>query len=313
MQNSSRTGVPRAGLNRNKPVTQFMPDTAILPGPEPAIAAKPGGWRAALSLGYVNTGGRTVLVHRRHNGPLVVQKPLYPEGEAVCHGIIVHPPGGIAGGDRLSLEVDAAAGSQVLLTTPGATKWYKANGHEASQTIRIAVADGGLVEWLPQENIVFDGAHMQLGMDIELAAEARYIGWEITVLGRRASGEQFAHGSVRQQTAIFRGGHEVYSEAARLEGGDALLASPVGLAGHHVFGTLIATGKACPKSLIAACREIVPDDGARHGMTQLPGALVARYLGSSPQAARGYFTALWQRLRPWLAGREACIPRIWQT
>ncbi len=294
----------------NHPLT-VMPDTVPLSGP-PGIATF-AGWQAELALGYEFAQGRTALTGRHHRGPLRVQKTLYPEGDAVCHTLIVHPPGGIAGGDHLDVALAAGAGAHVLVTTPGAAKWYKANGRTATQDVKISIADGALVEWLPQETIVFDGAHAQLRMAIKLEPKARYLGWEIMVLGRRASGESFATGSLRQNTQLKRAGQEIFVESSLLEGGDALLSSPAGLADCHVVGTFIATGAVCPDSLLQQCRDVMPDDGARHALTRLPGALVARYLGSSPQSARAYFTALWLQLRPWLAGREACVPRIWST
>jgi urease accessory protein len=271
------------------------------------------GWQANLALAYENTGERTALTRRRHFGPLRVQKPLYPEGAEVCHTIIVHPPGGIAGGDRLDISLDAGADTNVLVTTPGAAKWYKANGRQATQEVRVKIADGAMIEWLPQETIVFNGAGARWKTVIELAPRARFLGWEIMVLGRRASGEQFTTGCVRQETTMLIEGREIFVERSRIEGGDPLLVSPVGLAGCHVTGTLYAAGAPCPDEVIERCREIGPEDRARHAVTRLPGTLVARYLGSSPQAARAYFLAVWRRLRPWLAEREAVAPRIWST
>src|SRR2546421_9589234 len=113
-------------------------------------------WKAQLRLGFSSDNGRTVLAEKRSEGPLVVQKPLYPEGDAVCHAILVHPPGGIAGGDELQLSVGAQEHACALLTTPGAAKWYRSAGPWARQRLDFQVR--GTVEWLPRETIVFDGA-----------------------------------------------------------------------------------------------------------------------------------------------------------
>ena len=111
-------------------------------------------WEARLALEYGFRDGRSVLTRREHFGPLRVQRDLYPEGSATCHTIIVHPPGGIAGGDRLWLQAQLDAGSAALLTTPGAGKWYRSAGAEASQSLEFTVADGAVLEWLPQANAV---------------------------------------------------------------------------------------------------------------------------------------------------------------
>jgi len=123
-------------------------------------------WKARLRLGFERRDGRTVLAAREHDGPLVVQKALYPEGDAVCHAIVVHPPAGIAGGDELELNARSTEGAHALLTTPGAGKWYRSAGPWASQTLRFEVA--GALEWLPQESIVFDGALAQLETEVRL-------------------------------------------------------------------------------------------------------------------------------------------------
>src|SRR5512147_1863763 len=159
-------------------------------------------WSARLQLGFEQRAGRTVLAERRHDGPLVVQKPLYPEGDAVCHAIVVHPPAGIAGGDELELHARAGDGAHALLTTPGAGKWYRSAGPWASQKLRFEVA--GALEWLPQETIVFEGALARLSTQVRLQGDARYLGWEILCLGRTGSGEKFGKGEVRLDTALYR-------------------------------------------------------------------------------------------------------------
>src|SRR5919201_6044687 len=123
---------------------------------EPVAAS----WKANLALGFAAVGGRSVLAQRAHDGPLLVQKPLYPEGAGVCHAIVVHPPGGIAGGDDLGLHVEVGEGSHALLTTPGAAKWYRSAGPVAKQTLAFSVH--ATLEWLAQEPLVFDDARSTL-------------------------------------------------------------------------------------------------------------------------------------------------------
>jgi urease accessory protein len=270
------------------------------------------GWEAELRLLYGRRGDRTVLVQSPHRGPLVVQKSLYPEGECVCQNLIVHPPGGIVGGDRLTLDVHVSAGAWAQLATPGAAKWYRSAGANARQSLRFEVERGGVLEWLPQEAIVFDGALVELETEIDLAGDAIFIGWEIACLGRSFAGERFASGRLAQRTIARRDGARQWIEQARFDATSRLLASPVGLAGQPVFGTLLALVPAVSDSLVAACREIECDAG-EVALTRLPGVLIARYRGASVEAARDYFAQLWSVARPVLAARPAKRPRIWST
>lgn len=265
-------------------------------------------WKAELYLGFENRDQRTVLSGKRHEGPLVVQKPLYPEGEAVCHAIVIHPPGGIAGGDELCLQVKADAGAHALLTTPGAAKWYRSCGPWARQ--RLAFEVDGVLEWLPRETIVFDAARAVLESNVDLAADARYIGWEIVCLGRTGSGERFERGEIRIETNLRRGGRPLLFERGRIEGGGRLMRSPAGLAGRTVFGTLLAASPSLEQRHLGECRDDAADGVA---LTLLPGLLVARYLGDSSEQAMRSFTRLWAVLRPALTGRQAVEPRIWKT
>lgn len=262
-------------------------------------------WKAELELGFARREGRTVLAERRHDGPLVVQKPLYPEGEAVCHAIVVHPPAGIAGGDELALAARAGEGAHALLTTPGAGKWYRSAGPWAAQ--RLAFEVSGSLEWLPQETIVFDGALARLETEVRLRGDARYLGWEILCLGRTGSGEKFSRGELRLSTKLYRDGKLLWLERGRIEGGGSMLDSPAVLQGMPVCATLVAAS-AFPMIDLAACREV-----ESLAVTQLPGVLVARYLGDSSERAKRAFAQLWTLLRPALFGREAQPPRIWST
>lgn len=278
----------------------------------PATAVPSPGWRAALRLGYARRGARTVLAHRAHVGPLVVQRPLYPEGEAVCHTILVHPPAGIAGGDELEVEVELGAGAHALFTTPGAGKWYRSAGAAGRMVQRIAVADGGVCEWLPQESIVFDGALGELVTEVDLHGDACFIGTEMSCFGRTGAGERFTRGALRLATRIRRDGRSLWLERGCVDGGGALLASPVGLGGAPVTGTLLAASPRVDPALLAACRACLPAAG-EGALTLLPGLLVARYLGPACEPGRHWFAALWAQLRPQLAARPMIVPRIWNT
>jgi urease accessory protein len=275
-------------------------------------AAHADGWQARLDLGYLRTGERTVLTSRAHHGPLVVQKSLYPEGEAVCQNIIIHPPGGMVGGDSLAVNVDAGPRTHVQLTTPGAAKCYRSAGPFARQRIRLRAAQGAILEWLPQETIVFDAAKVELEIAIELDRDAVFMGWDVVCLGRTAAGERFDRGAVRQRLTLTRDGAPAFIERALLNGGDPMLASPIGLDANPVFGTFLATMPVITDAMLEPCRRVTAMTG-EGAVTRLPGVLIGRYRGASAAAARRYFVDLWRKLRPVMAFRAAVLPRIWTT
>ncbi len=277
---------------------------------EPVNAA----WEARLGLAFERRGDATILARREHFGPLRVQKALYPEGESPCHAIILHPPSGIAGGDRLDLDIEVGANAQALLTTPGAGKWYRSAGPEASQTLRLKVGEGATAEWLPQETILFDGALARLDTHVELAAGARFIGVDTFCLGRRASGERFTRGRLTTRLRIDLDGRPLWLERARLDGGSPLFETAVGLAGRGVCSTVLAAGIDLDAESLAACRATrAPEGGALCGVSAMPGLFVGRYLGDSAEAARAWFISLWAVLRPALIRRPMVVPRIWHT
>jgi urease accessory protein len=305
-----------------------MPDTAASANPlysaiSPASAPQGGQgaahppWRASLALRFADDAGTTRLVERRHSGPLRVQKPLYPEGGAVCHAIIVHPPGGVVGGDQLEFSATVGEGARAFLTTPGAAKWYKANGKVSRQTVRLHAGADAAIEWLPQETIFFDDAHVELEQDITLEAGASYIGCEILCMGRRASGESFRSGRVAQRTRIRQGARLLWWEQGALT--PQGIASPLGMAGHSVCATLLAVGAPLPAGVLAAVRSegaaaaAAAPTAALFGATQMKGLLAVRYLGDDSEAAREIMLAAWRTLRPQLLGRAPFDPRSWRT
>lgn len=274
-------------------------------------------WQANLALDFWHENGRTFLAKRKHEGPLVIQKTLYPEGQAVCHGVIVHPPGGVASGDQLTLRVNVEDGANVLLTTPGAGKWYKSIGGQAHQTLNFDVKNNACLEWLPQENILFDASQVCWGTQVNLEKNAKYVGWEITCFGRQAQNEAWSNGAMHQNVAIKRDGQLVWQERANVEGKNRLLQSVVGLHGNAVNASFIIAAGETPMTVLNACREMtasmVLDLHAKKAVTALPEVFVARYVGQSSQHARLYFERLWQILRPWYLGQAVTRPRVWNT
>jgi urease accessory protein len=266
-------------------------------------------WHAELELAYARFGDSTRPVQRRHLGPLRVQKHLYAEGPQVCQHIIVHPPGGIAGGDRLNISASVGRDAWAQITSPGAAKWYRAAG-PAYQQLKLQVAAGATLEWLPQETIIFSAAQAELSTAIDLEGDARLFYWDVVALGRPASGERFDLGHFQAQLDIRRDGQLLWHERQRIVGADGLLDSPIGLDGQPVFATLLVTGE-IDSDLLERCRSL--PHAVRGDLTQLPGLMVARCLASEALLARDWLIDVWRLLRPALLGREAMPPRIWNT
>jgi urease accessory protein len=284
------------------------------PAPPPATGHPP--WQASLSMGFTLDCGVTRMTERTHSGPLRVQKPLYPEGPEICHAIVVHPPGGVVGGDQLAISASVAPSCAALLTTPGAAKWYRANERQSRQTVRLQASAGAALEWLPQETIFFNQADVQLDHSVELEGDARYIGCEVLCFGRTASGEVFDSGAIRQRTSIRRDGKLIWFEQGMLAGDRPAMHSPLGLCGKPVCATLIACGKPLAGAALERIRMAVADVGAdpeAFGLSQLKSVLVARYLGDSSETAKQLLARVWQVVRPEMLGRPAAAPRIWNT
>lgn len=272
---------------------------------------------AQLSLEFENDLGKTRLSRRDHFGQLYVQKPFYPEGPEVCHIVLVHPPGGVVGGDWLEITQHVGAASMVQTTTPGAAKWYKANGHTSHQKIILDVEAGGTLEWLPQETIFFDQAQVELDHTVTLARDSTYIGCEILCFGRTAYGESFNKGLIRQRMNIRRNNKLIWHEQLQLAGGSQAMKSQLILAEKTVCATLIAVSDTeCSNQLVNTLREDAGKIAAgigQLGISQTKSVLIARYLGDSSEIARNIMMNIWGGLRPALIGRKAEVPRMWKT
>ncbi len=271
-----------------------------------------GGWTGHLELGYENNDHETILVRNRHQGPLVVQRPLYPEGNEVCHTCILHPPGGVVGGDILEIDVELGDSSSVCITTPGATKFYRSQGQLAVQKQLLRVADKACLEWLPQDAIVFPGARASLSTRIDLAPNATFMGWEILCLGLPVNREPFNSGVFHSRLSLYRDKKIVFLDQLRIKTRQDLMRS-TGLRNYPVTSTFILTSGTVEH--LELIRTIPAEE--KHSLTAATllhhDLLVIRYLGHSTFAAQDFFAYIWQILRPEIISRPACAPRIWAT
>lgn len=282
-----------------------------------------GGWCARLELDIARDGrGASRLQRAEHEGPLRVQRPFYPEGpKGPCHVYVLHPPGGVVGGDTLSLDVEVGEGAAALLTAPGASKLYRADARRfeagrapgATLTQRFRVKAGATLEWFPHETITYDGAHASLQTHVELEQGATYAGWELLCLGRPACGERFTRGELRSELAITRDRELSFIERGRFRGGDALLRARFGLAGHPVLATFVLAAPGASASWVATLREALSTESGLFAATLVSGVLVLRFLGDTTREGRALFERALAVLRPLYAGRVAVHPRIWST
>lgn len=273
------------------------------------------GWPAQLTLHYRRDGDRTVA-HDRHEGPLRVLQALYPEGPGICHHVVVHPPGGIVGGDTLAVDLHAAAGSHALVTTPGAAKFYRSAGPQAVQQARLRVDDAARLEWLPLESIAYRGCHARNAVRLDLAPGAQMIGWDVLALGLPAGGEAFDRGCFTQQLHW----PGVWLDHGTVDGTDArLLDSPLGWSGQRVLATAwIAAGSGwhadIRDALLAAARDAAVGDGVTAGATSPdPRVVLLRALAPRVEPAMQLLQAVRAAWRRTAWALEARPPRIWRT
>ena len=270
-------------------------------------------WRARLDLKFSKSNNKTILSHRKHYGPLQVQKPFYPELNGACHVYILHPPGGVVGGDRLNICVDVNSNAHALITTPAAGKFYRSAGPVAKQEQIIKVVSNGTLEWFPSENIIFSGARAQIKTKIELSCNSNFLGWEISCQGRPASDECFSQGELDQRFEVWRNGRPLRIERLWLKGDDHALKAKWGLQGFPVIGSMVCvTDKT---ELLDSLRKITnaSTDQELFSVTQMDGTILCYFLGNSVERARNCFISAWKILRQEVIGYEAVEPRIWKT
>lgn len=277
-------------------------------------------WLANLSVDFELRGGpdgspRTVA-HAVHEGPLRVMQSLYPEAGGVCHTVLVHPPSGLTGGDTLDVRLHLKNGTHSLLTTPGASRFYRSDGEAAMQSVRARLESGARLEWLPQENIAYSGCKAHNHARFDLAGGAELMAWDITALGLPASGKPFERGYIHQHLELAGS----WIDSGRIDSGDGrLLNSPLGLHGHRCLATLIfASGEAITRTrreqLLDLARELIDQHELRATSAATaanPQVIVVRALAPLVEPAMGLFRQIRSAWRPALWQMPGTAPRVW--
>ena len=274
-------------------------------------------WHAQLNLDYQLEAGRTVARHL-HTGPLRILQSLYPEGETICHNVLVHPPGGLVGGDTLDVKVTVATCAHGLVTTPGATRFYRSDGEQAVQQTSINLAADARMEWLPLEAIGYSGCLAENRLRMSLAPGAEMMGWDITALGLPAANKPFESGHFCQHLEV----PGVWLERAKIKAADTLLLmSPLGLAGHSCFGTLFfIAGSKLDRQRRQTALDAARDVLQNHSLSLTAGVtspdaqvVVVRVLSPLVEPAMALMQAVRKAWRAELWGLAQTSPRIWST
>ncbi len=273
-------------------------------------------WHSSLTLNYTASDRAKTTASFVHNGPLRILKSLYPEGDAICHNVLVHPPGGLAGGDVLDINVKVAKGAHGLVTTPSATRFYRSDGDAASQHSRLQVQASARLEWLPLEAIAHPGCLADNRLTLQLEPGSEMIGWDVAALGLPHSGQPFDTGSYCQHIEM----PGVWLERGRVQASDQRLRfSQLGLAGNTCMASLFfAVGSDLPRP-----RRERALDAARHilhtqavalaaGVTS-PNArvVVVRALAPQVEPALNLLKQIWACWRTELWQLPTDQPRIW--
>ena len=272
-------------------------------------------WVARLNLDYSLEAERSVA-RFAHDGPLRILQSLYPEGDGICHNVLVHPPGGLVGGDTLDMQVTVGAGAHGLVTTPGATRFYRSEAGLATQQVHAHVADGARLEWLPLEALAYSGCDALNLARFTLAPTAEMMTWDITALGLPHALQPFERGTFMQHLEI----PNVWLERGTIAAEDErLMNSPLGLAGQRCMATLVfAAGSAIAadraEAALEAARATIEASPLRlqAGATQPhPHVIVLRVLAPVVEPAMQLLRPVWAAWRQALWGLPGNVPRLW--
>ena len=268
------------------------------------------GWIAELNLNFSRSKEKTFLSKRNHIGPLTIQRPFYPEGD-ICHVYLLHPPGGIVGGDSLTVHTNSEEFSKALITMPGATKIYRTSQNKFSEVNQnITIQKNSVLEWLPMGTIIFPGACSNISTKFSLSENAKIAAWEIQCLGRPAIQEKFNMGEINLNFEVWRDEKPIIIDKFQVN--ESNLDNIAGLRGYPVLGTFVLSID--DEQMVNTIRDLIPDNDLYvAGVTQIDYLIVIRCLSFKTHLVHEIFKNIWVKTRHLIAGKQASSPRIWST
>jgi urease accessory protein len=249
----------------------------------------------------------------------MIQKALYPEGDEICHAVVLHPPAGIAGGDHLHIEINILSDSKAVVTTPGATKWYKSNGLDASQVIHLHVEHGAHLDFLPQENIFFNQTSARNAIYLHQDLNSSMIGWDISQLGRVAMGEKWTDAHLKNELQLFLNERLCWLESSEITSEDLRKESDCKLGGYPVLGVMWLSGTAATGEVLERILDFVPwTDQLRVGVTRLEltdkhGLILIRGIATEVEYLKDCFIQIWLNFRQDISEIPPLALRLWKT
>lgn len=264
--------------------------------PKTAFPADRDGLHAERARGEVRLSmGPTGIRRLREGGSLKIRVP-----SGSRQGILINTAGGIAGGDAYSVSLEAEAHSHLSVTSQAAERVYRTLGPMARFDVNHHIEPGGVLHWLPQETILFDGSGLCRSVHVDMAADATFLGLETTILGRRESGETIGNVQFRENWSIVRNGELIHADRFRLDG--SLPRRVASLRDAGAFATLILVSPDAEERL-SRCHGTLATGG---GVSAWNGKLVMRLVATDGFEIRKLLLKLLALLLP-----SAELPKAW--
>jgi urease accessory protein len=254
--------------------------------------------RGTIALAVAAADGVTRRTRVHEAGSLRVRFPNTQHG---LEAVIVNTGGGMTGGDAFDVDVDVGEDAHLVAGTAAAEKIYRSTGPDTAMTVRLSVASGGRLAWLPQETILFDRARLKRRIDVDIADNASLVMAEAALFGRAAMGEQMRDGFWADTWRVRRGGRLVFAENVRLDGDiDCKLARPASAKGGIALATVLIAP--ADDTALEAVRAL--DLAGEAGISAWNGIAVARLVARDGATLRRDLVAI-------LAALGQAVPRLW--